>query len=292
MNNQSVAEVDLLKDSNMAQEQTEDRHLSQTRAYPFLKWAGGKRAVIHEIARVLPDTFNTYYEPFLGGGAVFFGLDGCIREAYLSDLNAELMLTYRMLQKSPAALIEQLKEHRKKHSAKYYSRVREKGHVEQDPIKVAARFIYLNKTCYNGLYRVNRAGKFNVPMGSYKNPKIYDEDNLYAVSEVLQKATLRFHSFTKIQPGAGDLVYCDPPYDETFTAYTNGRFVSSDQIALKNACDGWRAKGAHVIVSSSDTELIRKTWQGYRITEITAPRNISCKGDGRNRVTELLIIGE
>ena len=141
MNNQSVAEVDLLKDSNMAQEQTEDQHLSQTRAYPFLKWAGGKRAVIPEIVRVLPDTFNTYYEPFLGGGAVFFGLDGCIREAYLSDLNAELMLTYRMLQKSPAALIEQLKEHRKKHSPKYYSRVREKGHVEQDPIKVAARFI-------------------------------------------------------------------------------------------------------------------------------------------------------
>ena len=271
---------------------TEIEQINQTRAYPFLKWAGGKRAVIPEIVRVLPASFNTYFEPFLGGGAVFFGLDNSIKDAYLSDLNAELMLTYRILQKFPDALIEQLKEHQKKHSTRYYSRVRDKGHAEKDPIKVAARFIYLNKTCYNGLYRVNRAGKFNVPMGSYKNPKICDEDNLYAVSEVLQKATLRFHSFTKIQPGPRDLVYCDPPYDETFTAYTNGRFVSSDQIALKNACDVWRAKGAYVIVSSSDTELIRKTWQGYKITEISAPRNISCKGDGRNKVTELIIIGD
>lgn len=277
---------------NIVPKEIDIGYINQARAYPFLKWAGGKRAVIPEIARVLPENFNTYYEPFLGGGAVFFGLDSCIRDAYLSDLNAELMLTYRILQMFPGALIEQLKEHQKKHSAKYYSRVRDKGHDEQDPVKVAARFIYLNKTCYNGLYRVNRAGKFNVPIGSYKNPNICDEDNLYAASEVLQKTTLRFHSFTKIQPTAKDLVYCDPPYDETFTAYTNGRFVSSDQIALKNACDVWRAKGAYVIVSSSDTELIRKTWQGYRITEISAPRNISCKGEGRNRVTELLIIGD
>lgn len=279
-------------DNNTVSASADIRHINRAQAYPFLKWAGGKRAVIPEIVRVLPDAFNTYYEPFLGGGAVFFGLDNSIKDAYLSDLNAELMLTYRTLQKFPDALIEQLNEHQKKHSAKHYNRVRDKGHDEQDPIKVAARFIYLNKTCYNGLYRVNRAGKFNVPMGSYKNPKICDEDNLYAASEVLQKATLHFHTFTKIQPSAGDLIYCDPPYDETFSAYTNGRFVSSDQIALKNACDVWRAKGAYVIVSSSDTKLIRKTWHGYRITEITAPRNISCRGDGRNRVTELLIVGD
>ena len=265
------------------------------RAYPFIKWAGGKRALVPYILQVLPETFNTYYEPFLGGGAVFFGLDSLIQNAVLSDLNAELMLTYRMIQKSPDAVIEVLEERQRKHSKAHYISTRQEGgkekrHFEQDSVKLAARFIYLNKSCYNGLYRVNKSNRFNVPMGNYKNPAICDRENLLTVSKVLRKAALRVQSFERINPSAGDLVYCDPPYDETFTQYTDKGFTSSDQESLREACDVWVRAGAYVIVSSSDTEFIRKIWNGYRIVEIKAARNISCKGNERAKVSELLII--
>ena len=151
-------------------------------------------------------------------------------------------------------------------------------------------FIYLNKTCFNGLYRVNKSGKFNVPMGMYKNPNICDTDNLLAVSEVLKKAEMSAQSFERIQPTIGDLVYCDPPYDKTFTQYTNDGFTRYDQMELRKACDGWREVGAHVIISSSDTEFIRETWHGYHFVEVEGTRNISCKGSGRGKVTELLIV--
>ena len=272
---------------------TDIKYLDRARAYPFVKWAGGKRALIPNIVQVLPESFNDYYEPFLGGGAVFFGLDSRIhKKAILSDLNAELILTYRMLQKSPQDVIDALEKHQKKHSQKHYSNTRDKGHFEQDAVKLVARFIYLNKTCYNGLYRVNKSGKFNVPMGSYKNPNVCDKDNLLAVSEVLKNAELKVQSFDQIQPSAGDLIYCDPPYDETFTQYTDKGFDSSDQMALRKSCDEWRKAGAYVIVSSSDTEFIRKIWNGYQFTEVRAARNINCKGSERNKVTELLIVGD
>lgn len=281
-----------LQDFNAVLKKTEVKYLDRARAYPFLKWAGGKRTLIPNIVQVLPESFNDYYEPFLGGGAVFFGLDSRIhRNAFLSDLNAELMLTYKMIQKSPQDVIDVLEKHKKKHSQKYYMRIRNKSHTEQDAVALAARFIYLNKTCYNGLYRVNKSGKFNVPMGRYKNPTICDRDNLFGVSEVLENADLSVRSFETIEPSQNDLVYCDPPYDETFTQYTNKGFHSSDQDALRKACDRWCEAGAYVIVSSSDTEFIRKTWQGYEFVEVTASRNISCKGDKREKVTELLIVG-
>ena len=260
------------------------------RAYPFVKWAGGKRALVPYILQVLPEKFNTYYEPFLGGGAVFFGLDSLIQNAVLSDLNAELMLTYRMIQTSPDAVIEVLEEHQRKHSKAHYISTRKEGHCEQDSVKLAARFIYLNKSCYNGLYRVNKSNQFNVPMGAYKNPVICDRKNLLAVSKVLQKAILQVQSFDQITPSAGDLVYCDPPYDETFTQYTDKGFTSSDQRSLRKACDVWVKSGAYVIVSSSDTKFIRKIWKRYRLIEIKAARNISCKGNERTKVSELLII--
>ena len=266
------------------------RYLDRGQAYPFVKWAGGKRTLVPDILQVVPKTFNTYYEPFLGGGAVFFGLAGRIRNAVLSDLNAELMLTYRMIQTSPDAVIEVLEEHQRKHSKAHYIGTRKEGHCEQDSVKLAARFIYLNKSCYNGLYRVNKSNQFNVPMGAYKNPVICDRKNLLAVSKVLQKAILQIQSFDQITPSAGDLVYCDPPYDETFTQYTDKGFTRSDQESLRKACDVWIRSGAYVIVSSSDTEFIRKTWNGYRIVEVKAAKNISCKGNERTKVSELLII--
>ena len=261
------------------------------RARPFLKWAGGKRAIVRDILEELPSQFNDYWEPFLGGGAVFFALDSRIQKAHLSDFNLDLMLTYKTLKDNPQVVIKQLKSYEKKHDAGHYKKIREQGHSEQDYVKLAARFIYLNKTCYNGLYRVNKAGKFNVPMGKYINPKICDDSNLLAVSKVLAKTTLQKHSFDKINPTKDDLVYCDPPYDDAFTGYTDIGFDAEMQQKLKECCDAWQKNGASIIVSNSDTPLIRNIWKNYRIKEIRAPRNINCKGNGRAKKTELLIIG-
>ena len=266
------------------------KYLGKTRAYPFLKWAGGKRTLIPDIVRILPESFNDYYEPFLGGGSVFFSLDDRIKKAYLSDLNQELMLTYKMLEKYPDVLIKELKKHKKKHSRIYYNSVRDKFDI-QDPVQLASRFIYLNKTCYNGLYRVNKKEKFNVPMGSYKDPSICDESNLLKASKVLNSATLKMQSFTASTPKQGDLVYCDPPYDDTFTSYTKEGFNQESQKELKKHCDKWKKSGAYVIVSNSDTLFIKKLYKGYKFIPVKMARNINCKSEKRKKVSELLILG-
>ncbi len=263
-------------------------YLGRARAYPFVKWAGGKRALIPAIAAVLPKAFGTYWEPFVGGGAMFFALDSIVRQAQLSDVNDELMLAYAVIKNNPQALIDALQEHKERHSAEHYRTVRA-VHGGLDAVAVAARFIYLNKTCYNGLYRVNRQGRFNVPMGRYKNPMICDAANMLAASEVLQKATVRKRSFEKCAPAPGDLVYCDPPYDETFAGYDARGFGPEQQRALRAQADAWRAKGVHVVLSNSDTPLIRGLYREYDVRTVDAPRNINCKADGRARVAELLI---
>ena len=201
------------------------------RARPFVKWAGGKRSLIPDLIQHLPDTIGTYYEPFVGGGAMFYAIESGLTRAYLSDANAELMLTYRMIQQECEAVIDKLRHHEKLHGKRHYVAVR-KRHKIECPIERAARFIYLNKTCFNGLYRVNRAGQFNVPMGRYKSPAIVDTDNLHAVSVVLAKATIKWHGFDVIEPEPGDLVYCDPPYDETYDQYTADRFNGTGQQCL------------------------------------------------------------
>ncbi|MCS1411862.1 MAG: Modification methylase DpnIIA [Verrucomicrobia subdivision 3 bacterium] len=214
-----------------------------------------------------------------------------IYQAHLSDVNLELMLTYKMLHQKPEAVIRLLKVHERKHNRQYYSRVRDKHHTEQDPAALAARFIYLNKTCFNGLYRVNKAGKFNVPIGRHNKVTICDEKNLMAVSSVLDKATLRMSQFDKITPAEGDLVYCDPPYDGTFTGYTGAGFGEADQKRLQATCEKWRQAGVHVIVSNNDTPLIRRLYSKWNLHEVHAPRNINCNGNGRGKVAELLISG-
>jgi len=264
-------------------------YLTKSRALPFLKWAGGKRSIIPQISVHLPDSFKNYYEPFLGGGAVYFALESRIKHlAYLSDVNRELMLTYKVVQTDCENLIIALQAHKKKHSAEYYKKVREQ-HENTDPVKLAARFIYLNKTCFNGLYRVNSSGRFNVPMGKYVNPGICDEVNLRAASEVLKTTSLTFGAFNKIEPKQNDFVYCDPPYHGTFTDYSAGGFDDEKQRALRDAADGWVRNGALVMLSNSDTPFIRKLYKGYNIAEVSAPRNINCKVDGRENATELLI---
>ena len=289
----SLPAVDPLAGLNQILQHTTVEYLDRARARPFVKWAGGKRALIPDIVKMLPHTFRDYWEPFVGGGAAFFALDSRIRKAHLSDTNIELMITYKMVEDRPDDVIDALNDHAEKHGRRHYQRVRDKMHGEQDPVLLAARFIYLNRTCFNGLYRVNKAGRFNVPIGRHTNPTICDAENLRAASEVLEKATIKALSFTddEVAPETGDVVYCDPPYDGTFTGYTGNGFTAGDQAKLRDRCIEWRDAGTHVIVSNSDTELIRGLYSDFTLHEVSAPRNINSDGSGRGKTQELLIVG-
>lgn len=264
--------------------------LSDGKALPFVKWAGGKRSIIPIIKKFLPDKIERYHEPFVGGGAVFFAFESWIKTATLADLNEELVLAYLSILKHTEEVIEALEKHAENHNTNgYYTKVRDKQ-KPKDPVGIAARFIYLNKTCYNGLYRVNKSGKFNVPQGKYKNPKICDPTNLKNVAVVLEKAVLRVGQFDEtITPKSGDFIYCDPPYDGTFAGYHKEGFGDSDQERLKASVDMWTKQGASIMLSNSDTPLIRRLYQGYHIHSITAYRHISSNGDTRGEKPEVLI---
>ena len=275
---------------NRVLEHTSVKYLDRARAHPFIKWAGGKRAIIPDIFNVLPNTFGRYWEPFVGGGAVFFALDSRIRSASLSDVNLDLVITYKMIQTRPDDIIEALRVHARKHSRAHYARVRNKMHDEQDPVLLAARFVYLNKTCFNGLYRVNKSGRFNVPLGRHANPTICDGDNIRSASDVLAKATIAAQPFHTIEPRPGDLVYCDPPYAGTFTGYTGEGFSPVDQKALRDCCLLWRSAGVHVIVSNSNAELIQRLYKDFTLHPVSAPRSINSDGHGRGKTSDLLIV--
>ena len=227
-------------------------------ARPFVKWVGGKRSLLPELMKRVPAEFNNYYEPFVGGGALFFALknDGRINlagggggQAYLSDINFDLIQTYQVIKRDPEPLIARLKQHARNHAKDYYYETRGQ-HDLDDPVAIAARFIYLNKTCYNGLWRVNSKGEFNVPMGSYRNPSICDEVNLRACHIALQGVDVRMRDFRKLAAGDGDFVYFDPPYqplDSTsFTSYAKSGFGADDQTALRNTCLALLERGAMV----------------------------------------------
>ena len=267
-------------------------YLERARARPFVKWAGGKRNLIPDIAQRLPENIGIYWEPFVGGGAVFFALDNRVSTARLSDINHELALCYQTVRNRPEELIERLSAHTDQHSTDedYYYQVRKMTH-SQDAVEVAARFIYLNKTCYNGLYRVNSKGQFNVPKGRYKNPAICDADGIRKASEVLRKATVKFGDFGRVEPGERDFVYCDPPYDGAFADYASDGFTDEDQRRLRDAALKWHKLGAGVMVSNADTPLIRGLYATapFVLHEVTAPRTINTKGDGRGQTPELLI---
>lgn len=261
-----------------------------SKATPFLKWAGGKRSVIEELARSVPTTFGDYYEPFVGGGALFFHLRERITKAYLSDTNQELITTYDAVKRYPDELLETLKVHQAKHDYYHYYDVREQ-HNLTGIVPVAARMIYLNKTGYNGLYRVNRSGHFNVPIGDYKNPDVAREDNIRLCSESLQDARIDCFQFDKIEPVAGDFVYCDPPYHDNFTAYTPTGFTESDQRRLRDFALELHRNGVFVMLSNSDTPFIRQLYSDppFRVRSINAKRRVSCKVSKRGIVGELLI---
>lgn len=268
-------------------------------AQPFVKWAGGKRNLMQSIKMHLPVEFKNYYEIFLGGGAVFFALGERITRAYLSDNNLDLVVTYEEIKKDPTRLVARLKELSAGHSPQQYELMR--AAEPKDAVEMAARFIYLNKTCFNGLWRVNKAGKFNVPMGNYKNPNIVNEGNLLACNKALQKATITCHDYKRIKPKpkAGDFVYCDSPYhpttDDSFTAYTKENFTEKNQSELRDFAVEIHKAGAKIMLSNSKTKLIKSLYSDngmnkiFRLHTVQAPRTVNCKPAARGSVDEYLI---
>lgn len=265
---------------------------------PIVKWAGGKRQLLPEIMERLPD-FSTYYEPFIGGGAVLFKLQP--QKAVINDFNQELINTYKVVKDNLDELLESLKIH--KNTSDYYYETREldrehKKYNSLSNVEKASRFIYLNKTCFNGLFRVNRAGEFNSPFGSYKSPNIVNEITLKAVNEYFNKANIEFmsgdyeKSLEKIKKGA--FVYLDPPYDpvsisSNFTGYTNLGFDAEEQIRLKNRCDILNSQGVKFLQSNSATPFIKELYKGYKIEIVPAKRMINADASLRGNVDEVLI---
>lgn len=260
---------------------------------PFLKWAGGKGKLIQQYIPYLPKKFKTYYEPFLGGAAVFFYLNP--PSAALTDINAELVNAYRCVRDNVEELILNLEVHQLRHCRDYYYQVRQCPGVTN--LEKAARLIYLNKTCFNGLYRENSKGAFNVPIGKYKNPKICNPALLRSVSAALQNAQINVRPFEDILEHASscdDFVYFDPPYHplsptSNFTAYSRYSFTQDDQIRLKYVFAELAERGVKVMLSNSDCPFIRELYSDFNINSIIAPRLINSDARKRGNITEVLI---
>lgn len=260
---------------------------------PFLKWAGGKGQLLQSFSPFFPKSFKRYFEPFVGGGAVFFHL--LPPRAMLSDLNSELINCYATIRDDVESVIEALRKHRNdKH---YFYDVRTLDPSELSNAERAARLIFLNKTCFNGLYRVNSKGQFNVPFGKYKSPKICDATNLRAVSAALRTVFIAPGPFEIILKHAGkdDFVYLDPPYQpisktSNFTSYTKTSFRAEDQARLAEMMKTLTRRGCKVMLSNSDNPYIRDLYRDFKIVTLKATRAINCKGDKRGHVNELLIL--
>ncbi len=270
-------------------------------AAPVLKWAGGKRQLLKEITKHIPEDFSTYYEPFLGGGAVLFQLQPS--RAVINDINEELMNVYMVIRDQVEELIEELKKHKERNNKEYYYKIREldrdaEKYRQLSNMQKAARTIYLNKTCYNGLFRVNSKGQFNVPYGRYKKPDIVNETTLRAVSDYLNKAdiTIMCGDFEEAVKEAeeGSFVYFDPPYDpisttSNFTAYSAESFNREEQIRLKRLCDKLNEKGVKFLLSNSATDFILDLYKDYHIEIVQANRSINSKGNRRGKIDEVLV---
>jgi DNA adenine methylase len=268
---------------------------------PFLKWAGGKGQLLDQYEVFFPThPMRDYYEPFVGSGAVFFRLRerGLFERYHLSDVNAELITCFLAVRDHVDELITRLAEHRDQHDHDYYYRIRA---LDRQPdwanapgVERAARMIYLNKTCYNGLWRVNSKGQFNVPMGRYKNPDILNAERLRRASEALQGVEISVRNFEDVQAGPGDFVYFDPPYHPlsqtaSFTSYSADSFGPEDQRRLAEVFAALADKGCRVMLSNSDTEFVRELYQDFRIETVTARRAINSAGGKRGPVSEIVI---
>jgi len=270
---------------------------------PFVKWAGGKRQLIPILNQNIPESFGTYYEPFLGGGALLFHIltDKNGQKCSISDLNSDLVLAYTTIRDRIDSLIASLKNHEKnyqKNSESYYYSIRESN--PRSAIEKTSRLIFLNRTCFNGLYRVNSKGKFNVPLGKYSNPNIVNEENLRAVSHILQSSriSIKCRDFEAVLRDAkkGDLIYFDPPYQPVsatanFTSYTNKDFTYDDLTRLAELCLKLDSRGCNVLLSNSDSKEVAEVFakNTWKITRIEANRSINSNSKKRTGHFELLI---
>ncbi|MFW6285905.1 MAG: DNA adenine methylase [Nanoarchaeota archaeon] len=267
----------------------------------FVKWVGGKGQLLEQFKPLFPKNIERYIEPFLGSGAVFFYIIQKYKpkKIIISDINEELINTYEIIKDDVERLIVELKQHKEYHMVegkKYYLTIRAVDVNKLPKLERAARFIYLNKTCFNGLYRVNSKGKFNVPMGSYKNPEIVNEEKLRLVSNLLQKVTIKVMSFEKVLNLAkkGDFVYFDPPYyplknKKSFTTYTKDVFLEKEQEKLAKLFKKLDKKECYVMLSNSDTKFIKDLYSEYNIDFVQATRMINCNGDKRGKINEIVV---
>lgn len=281
-----------------------DEPNQEERPKPFVKWVGGKRQLLKQFRmRNLypPERFNfdkaRYFEPFVGGGAVFFDL--LPKKAFLSDLNYDLVVTYNVIKNNVDALIKSLKKHN--YDKEYFLKIRAKDSKKLSDIEIASRFIFLNRTCFNGMYRVNSKGQFNVPFGKYSNPLICDENNLRKVSKALQNVEIKHQDYKEVLKKArkGDFVYFDPPYHPvsktaSFTTYTNSAFLEKEQIELRDTFRELGERGCFVMLSNSDTPFINKIYgeiknQHITIHKVSAGRAINSNASKRGKITEVLV---
>lgn len=268
---------------------------------PVLKWVGGKRQLLNDIIPMIPKNCSTYVEPFIGGGAVLFELQP--KKAIINDFNSELINVYTVIRDYPEELIKELQFHKENNTSEHFYAVREYDRKleffsQMTPVQKAARVIYLNKTCYNGLYRVNSAGQFNSPYGKYKNPNIVNETVIRAMSKYFNKnnIVIKNEDFKDALKGLrkGAFVYLDPPYmpissSSSFTGYTENGFNEDKQRELKALCDKLNKKGIKFLQSNSDCEFIRELYNDYNIKTIKAKRAINSKGNSRGEINEVLI---
>ena len=269
------------------------RSVDLTGTRPFLKWAGGKTQLLSILRERAPGGFNKYIEPFVGGGALFFSL--LPERGAINDSNEELINAYSVIRDTPEELLSELQLHVNKKD--HYYAIRSLDPSTLTSVKRAARFIYLNKTCFNGLHRVNRKGQFNVPFGKYKNPKIADELVIRAVSQVLQNTHIRssdFEAFLRGVAESGDFVYLDPPYHPVgkyadFKRYTKDFFGEEDQRRLREVV-GWLDKiGCKFMLSNSDAPLMLELYSDYHIEFVEANRYINCNSSKRGKVREIIV---
>lgn len=267
---------------------------------PFTKWAGGKRQLLPQLQKFKPEIYNTYFEPFVGGGALLFSLHP--QNAVINDFNSSLMNVYRVIKENPEGLLEILEKHAENNSKEYYLDIRSAdrdGRIEKmSNVEKAARLLYMLKVDFNGLYRVNKKGQFNVPYGRNKNPKIADRENIMAVSNYFKSCNIDFLSgdFEEAVQGVkeNDFIYFDPPYiplssTANFTSYTEDGFSFDDQKRLRDTFFRLSNIGAYVMLSNSDTPLTRELYAGANIHEVSASRTINSNAKKRGKVGELII---
>ena len=277
-------------------------------AKPFIKWVGGKSKLIPELEKYFPKKFNRYYEPFVGGGALFFQIkqNYDVRFSSINDINKKLIIAYKQIQKNPKKIILLLKKIENKYKKlslsnqkDFFYEIREKYNKKNlNDITTTTYLIFLNKTCFNGMYRENSKGEYNIPFGDQKNPTICDEKNILAVSKSLKNTEITNLSFEQAVKKCkkGDFIYFDPPYypinaTSNFTSYHKNTFEPDEQEKLRDVFVSLTKKGCFVMLSNSNTEFIKKLYKNFNKYELYAARSINSKGSRRGKIKEIVVVG-